>query len=86
MVSGLLAAEHRVRDGEQVAETEDRVQRRAQLVGHVREERRLQVALAVELGLRVLELGIALDESGLGPLQVGAVLGQFGLPRVEVIA
>ena len=71
---------------QEAGQAQDRVQRRAELVAHVREEAGLQVRDPLQdLGVLV-ELGVEGDDAAVGLLQLAAVqLGELGLAVAQLL-
>ena len=75
----LAVVEHQVR------QPEDRVHRRAELVGHVREEARLQLVGAAEMIRLLIELGVERDDAAVGVFQLAIEVDQLLLLALEVV-
>ena len=70
---------------QQPGQREHRVQRRAELVAHVREEARLRLVGAAEaLGLLV-QLGVERDHAAVGVFQLAVQPGQLLLPALQLL-
>ena len=70
---------------QQVRQAEDRVHRRAELVGHVREEARLQLVGAAEMIRLLVELGVERDDAAVGVLELAIEVHELLLLALQIV-
>ena len=70
---------------QQIREPEDRVHRRPELVGHVREEARLQLVGAAEVIRLLVELRVERDDAAIGVFELAVEVHQLLLLALQVV-
>ena len=70
---------------QQIAQPDDRVHRRAELVGHVREEARLQLVGAAQVIGSLVELGVERDDAAVGVFELAIEAHELLLLALQLV-